>query len=150
MNIVRWNPALDVLSTVSDIDRVFGNVFGSDFRVRGANGATANFLPVDIYRKDDVLHIQASVPGFSPDEVNISVDGDVLTIQAKHEATETTEQPTYMRRERVVGELYRQISLGEGLDGDKAAANFDNGVLTITIPVVRKPEPRRIPVNTAQ
>jgi HSP20 family protein len=146
MNLVRWTPTYDILNTMSEVDRVFNDVLGAGFGPRLAQGQEVNFLPVDIYRSEDTLYIQASVPGFAPDEVNISVDGGVLNIEAEHETKENAET-SYLRRERPVGAFRRQISLGEALDGDKASASFDNGVVTVAVPVLKKPEPRRIPVN---
>ena len=148
MNLIRWNPAYDLLNVHSELDRVFeGLLQGSGFSPRyNGNGASAPaFLPVDIRREGNAAVIEASVPGFKPEEVEVTVDGGVLTISANHEETTETEGE-YMRRERYVGRFYRQIALGEQVDGDRAEAQFDNGVLRVTVPLVTKPEPRRIRV----
>ena len=89
------------------------------------------------------------MPGFTPEEVSVTVDGGVLTISARREQSEETKDGDYLRQERYFGSLYRQISLGEGVDGDKAKADFRNGVLSVEIPLVSKPEPKRIPVTAA-
>ena len=145
MNIVRWNPAFDVLNMHSEIDRVFNDL------VRGVGMApspesTNAFLPIDVYRKDGAVVVEASVPGFSPEEVDVTVDHDVLTISARREASEQADAVQYLRQERAVSGLFRRLALGEELDGERASAGFNNGVLTVTIPTIAKPEPRRIPV----
>ena len=147
MNIVRWNPAFDVLNVQAEIDRVFEElVRGRGLNAR-FNGTGASFLPVDIKRTDNAILVEASVPGYKPDEVNVTVDRGVLTISARRETSEENRSGEYLRQERRFGSLYRQITLGEGVDGERAQADFKDGVLTVTIPLVSKPEPKRIPVN---
>ncbi|MHB8510021.1 MAG: Hsp20/alpha crystallin family protein [Candidatus Dormibacteria bacterium] len=150
MTLVRWNPAFDVLNIHSEVDRVFNEMMqGAGFTTRASSGpADHTFLPIDVSRKEGEILIEASVAGFSPEEVSVTVDGGVLTIDARHETQTPTQPDGYLRRERHFGALYREIALGEGVDGDAARASFANGVLTVTIPTLKKPEPRRIPVAT--
>lgn len=145
MNIVRWNPTADIVNMHQELDRVFSDLFSAG---PGSNGGTPAFLPIDIARTESELVVEASVPGFNPDEVNVTVDRGILTIQARHEETQTSDDRKYVRQERYLGELHRQIQLGEGLDGDQARASFHNGVLHVSIPVIAKPEPKRIPIST--
>lgn len=147
MNLVRWSPAFDLLNVHSELDRVFNDlVNGSGFNPRYNGGAAPAFLPVDVRKDGASVVIEASVPGFTPEEVSVTVDAGVLTISAEPAETATGEGD-YLRRERFVGQYYRQISLGEQVDGDHADAVFTNGVLTVTVPLVAKPEPKRIPVS---
>ena len=149
MNLVRWNPAFDLLNVHSEMDRVFNElVRGTGFNPRFDGGSTAPaYLPVDVRKDGETILVEASVPGFRPEEVSVTVDDGVLTISAAHseEAAQTAGQ--YLRRERFSGQVYRQISLGEQVDGEKAEAAFKDGVLAVTVPLVSKPEPRRIPVK---
>jgi HSP20 family protein len=149
MNIVRWNPAFDLLNVHSEMDRVFNELInGGAFNPRyNGSGSAPAFLPIDIRRAEQGVVIEASVPGFSPDEVTVTVDGGVLTISAAHTEAEDQQEGDFLRRERYVGQLYRQVALGDQVDGDRAEAVFDHGVLTVTVPLVAKPEPRRIAVK---
>ncbi|MFN2463000.1 MAG: Hsp20/alpha crystallin family protein [Candidatus Dormibacteria bacterium] len=149
MNLVRWNPAFDLLGVHSEMDRVFNDLLkGSGFSPRYDGGANAPvYLPVDIRREGDSLVIDASVPGFTPEEVNVTVDAEVLTIAASHENQADQAERQYLRRERHLGQFYRQIALGDQVDGERAEAAFKDGVLTVTVPMVVKPEPRRIPIK---
>jgi HSP20 family protein len=140
MNLVRWNPTFE-------IERVFDELMRGTALASRENGRTATLLPIDIKRGDKDLTVEASVPGFKPEEVNVTVDAGVLTISAQRETAEDFKDGDYVRQERYFGSLYRQIALGEGVDGDKAKADFRNGVLTVTVPLVSKPEPKRIPVR---
>jgi HSP20 family protein len=150
VNIIRWNPAFDLLNVHSELDRVFNElVSGSGFSPRYAGeGRAPAFLPIDVRRDGGNVVVEASVPGFTPEEVSVTFDGGVLTISATHEE-QTQAKGDYVRQERHVGQVYRQISLGDQVDGDNAQAAFANGVLTVTVPLMTKPEPRRIPVSSS-
>jgi HSP20 family protein len=145
MNIVRWNPAFDVLNMHSELDRVFNDLVRGAGMVQGGQGSQA-FLPIDVLRRDNDVVIEASVPGFKPEQVEVTVDHDTLTISARRDSVEKDGDTRYIRQERALTSLYRQVSLGQELDGDRAQASFDHGVLTITIPTVARPEPKKIPV----
>jgi HSP20 family protein len=150
MKMIRWNPAFDLLSVHSELDRVFNDlVSGTGFNPRYAgDGTPVAFLPLDVRRADGKIVVEASVPGFSPEQVSVTIDGGILTVAASRDE-EREAGGEYMRRERHTGRVYRQISLGEEVDGEKADAAFKDGVLTVTIPLVTRPEPRRIPINGA-
>jgi HSP20 family protein len=144
MNLVRWNPTFE-------IERVFDELMRGTALASGVNRSrAATLLPIDVKRGDSVVTVEASVPGFKPEEVNVTVDAGILTISAQRDTNEETEDSGYLRQERYVGSLYRQIALGDGVDGDNAKADFKNGVLTVTVPLLSKPEPKRIPVQAGR
>jgi HSP20 family protein len=152
MALIRWNPTSDLMNLHSEMDRIFNDVwqgFGMTPR-GGTNGPAASYLPLDIERTDDAVVVHAPVPGFTPDEVSVTVDSGVLTIEAEHRQDGEQRERTWIRQERFTGRLYRQIALGEGVDGEAAQAGFQNGVLSVTLPLVRRPEPKRIPVTVDQ
>jgi HSP20 family protein len=148
MALIRWNPTSELMNLHSEMDRIFNDVWqGFGMTPRGGNGqAAVSYLPLDIERTDDAMMVYAPVPGFSPEEVSVTVDSGVLTIEAEHRQEGERSQRNWIRQERFTGRLYRQISLGEGVDGDAAQASFQNGVLIVRLPLVRRPEPKRIPV----
>jgi HSP20 family protein len=153
MAIVRWNPASDLINLHSELDRIFDNLSEGLFSPRGMGGdgrSLPAFLPVDIERSDKALTIRASVPGFKPEEVSVTVDNGLLTIDAFHQEEreeKDKEGSNVLRRERYTGRLYRQIALGEGVDSENVNARFENGELVITVPLAQRPQPRRIPVQ---
>jgi HSP20 family protein len=146
--LIRWNPSSDLINLHSQMDQLFGEL-SEAWRgpQRGSNVVSAAFLPVDIERTDDAIVIRASVPGFEPDEVDITVENGVLTIDAQHEEEDEQTEGNVLRRERYVGRLYRQIVLGDGVRGEEAEASFDNGELTIRVPLEQKQQPRRVRVS---
>jgi HSP20 family protein len=153
MAIIRWNPASDLVNLHSELDRIFSDLTEGLIAPRGqGSGDVRNvpvFLPVDIERSDKALTVRASVPGFKPDEVSVTVDNGTLTIDARHqEEREDKEGTNMVRRERFTGRMYRQIALGEGVDSENVNARFENGELIITVPLTQRPQPRRIPVQS--
>ena len=89
----------------------------------------------DIYEKDDVYHIEMDVAGFAKEEISVEVKNGYLTIKAEKnsETNEEDSNKNYLRRERVYGTYERSFDLGD-LDQDKINAQFNNGVLAITVP----------------
>lgn len=104
-------------------------------------------LALDIRQTDDAYVIQASVPGFAPEDVNVTVDGNWLVIQAQHTDDKETNEDGWVRRERRSASVYRRLALPEQTDVDAIKASVANGELSINVPRSREAEPRRIPVT---
>jgi HSP20 family protein len=152
--MIRWNPGTDLMNLHSEMDRLFDEVMGGMGLHRAQRGggaiAQAAFLPLDIERTDDALIIRASVPGFKPEEVNVTVDRGILTIDAQKRQEEEQKERNFVRQERFIGRLYRQIVLGQDVRSEDARATFADGVLTVTVPLAKRAEPRRIPVEPGE
>lgn len=149
MAVIRWNPTSELMNLHSEMDRLFnemGHGFGLGRRLTDNGGAATGFLPLDIERTDSALVVQAPVPGYTPEEVSVTVDSGILTIEAQRRQQAEQKERNWIRQESFTGRLYRQIALGEGVNGDQARASFQNGVLTITVPLTQRPEPKKIPV----
>jgi HSP20 family protein len=152
MALNRWNPTADLMSLHSEMDRLFNEAVqgggAAQHAPRWSGEAPPAYAPIDVYRTQDAVVVEASVPGFSPEEVSVSFEGDVLTIEAERRQPGAPQDGRrYLRQERYPGPLYRQVALGSDLDGEAARASFANGVLTVRVPMVPKPQPRRIPVT---
>ena len=149
MPIIRWNPSTDLLNLHSELDRIFNDVIPGPAGLFGdGERARAALLPVDIRRDGDQLVIEAPAPGFDSNEVQVTVDGGVLTIDAHHEQETEDKKEEYLRKERFTGRLFRQVSLPVEVIGEKAQASFKDGMLIVRAPLSRKTEPKRIPVST--
>jgi HSP20 family protein len=105
-------------------------------------------LPLDIRQTDETFVIEASVPGFTPEEMEITFDENVLTIRGTRR-TEDTTRGAYVRHERNLNSVYRQVGLPAEVKADQISATFDNGILTLTIPRAQRAQPTRIPVTTS-
>jgi HSP20 family protein len=123
-----------------DVDRLAEQLLGSQRAPR--------VMPMDLFRSGDHYVVACDLPGVDPGSVDISVDGGVLTIRAER-TPRSDEQAQWLAQERPSGTFLRQLTLGEGLDTEQIGATYENGVLTVTLPVAEKARPRRIQVTTA-
>ncbi len=122
----------------SELDRLTGDLL--QFR------PGPRFMPVDLYRDSERYMLTADLPGIDPGSVDVDVDGQLLTIRAHRTAADQA-GVRWMSQERPHGTYLRQFSLGEGVDRDGITATYDNGVLSVIIPVSEKAKPRKIEVT---
>lgn len=122
-----------------DLDRIASSLF--DTR-RGPRR-----MPMDLYRDGDHYVMTADLPGIDPGSVDIDVDGQLLTIRAERTLA-SGEGVKWITREREAASFLRQLNLGQGVDTEGIAATYNNGVLTVTIPVSEKAKPRKVEVTT--
>ncbi|MDA8147838.1 MAG: Hsp20/alpha crystallin family protein [Actinomycetota bacterium] len=104
-------------------------------------------MPIDAYRKGDQFLIQMELPGVDPEHVDITVEDNVLTVKAERPAPSTSEDVESLVTERSYGTFSRQLFLGRNLDTDRIEAQYDAGVLSLSIPVAEHAKARRIPVD---
>ena len=150
MSISRWDPWGDIVS----LREAMNNLLEESFvRPRGGGSGAAG-LAVDVRETPEAFVVTASVPGISPEDVDITVLGDTLRIRGerREERSEEGEQGRWLIRERRVGSFERTIALPTTVKADAADADFRDGVLTITLPKADEAKPRSIPVRggTAQ
>lgn len=144
MTLIRRNsPFGELLSLRQAMDRLFEDSF-----VRpGAVGEGPNPLALDIYSNEDALVVEAALPGVKPEDVDISILGDTLTINASMREEKSGDDAGYTYREIRRGALSRSVTLPGGLDTDAASANFENGMLRLSIPKAEESKPRQIKIN---
>ncbi|MCB0923037.1 MAG: Hsp20/alpha crystallin family protein [Mycobacterium sp.] len=103
------------------------------------------FMPMDLYKVDDHYVLTADLPGVDPGSVDVTVDNGTLTLTA-HRSARSEDSVQWLTSERFFGTYRRQLALGEGVDTTRIAATYENGVLTVTIPMAEKAKARRIEV----
>ena len=106
-------------------------------------------MPVDLYREGDRYVLTADLPGADPGSIDIDVDGQLLTIRAQR-TTASAEGVKWLSQERPAGSYLRQFSVGEGIDSEKITASYDNGVLSVVLPVSERAKPRKIAIGSAK
>ncbi len=146
MSITRWEPFGEVQSLRDAMDRLFEDSFVR--ALRPVAGERAYALPIDAYATDGELVITANVPGVDPNDVQITIEGDTLTI--KGQVKPPLENVHYLFQERRFGPFYRQLQINVPVQADKAEATFDKGVLTLTIPKAEEVKPRQIKVKAGK
>ncbi len=131
------------------MDRFFDDRFFGIHRY-SAPTHQSNLMPIDVTADDKQVVIQASLPGVKPDNVNVSVEDNRLTIEGETHSTEESENERYVIRERRSGAFQRSLTLPQGLEEDNIEARFENGVLTLTVPrtVEVKPKAKTIEIKT--
>jgi HSP20 family protein len=142
-NLIRWEPAREMMTLREAMDRLFDDAFTRPLGWTSGLQAPA----IDLYQTDDEIVVHAALPGLKADDVQISVTGDLLTLKGEFKDKEEKKEKTYHLREQRFGSFERTIGLPTVVVADKAKADFENGVLTITLPKAEEVKPRTIAVK---
>lgn len=148
MALTRYEP----WNMVERLHRQMDQLFGDGFATPAANGegAVAWVPAVDIHEEPERYVVQADLPGVSSKDISVTADNGVLTISGHRRSEQREQQKGYSRLERVEGTFLRRFTLPDNIKADDIRAEHDNGVLHVTIPKVKAPEPRRVNVQTRQ
>ncbi len=135
-NLVRWDP----FAELSALQKQF---FGDDALspLKGINIPTT-----DVYTKDDQLVVEAHLPNFNEEDVNVQVEDNALVISAERHEKEEDKDKKYVVRESS-SSFYRRIALPQRADAEKIEAHLDEGVLKVKVPLTPLPEPKRIAIS---
>ncbi|WP_099022114.1 Hsp20/alpha crystallin family protein [Mycolicibacterium palauense] len=126
----------------SDIDALTRGLLTN----QAGSNRSPRFMPMDLYKVDDHYVLTADLPGVDPGSIDVNVDNGTLTLTA-HRSARSEESVQWLASERFFGTYRRQLSLGEGIDTTGINATYENGVLTVTIPMSERAKPRRITVS---
>lgn len=127
-----------VMSPFRDLERLFSEV---------ARPAGTFAMPIDVFRDGEDFVVQVDLPGVAPDSVDVDVEDRTLTIRAERREEVKGEGFEWLVRERSVGSVARQLTLGTTLASDRISATFEDGVLRVTIPVAEEAKPRKISIE---
>ena len=147
MAIVRWDPFDSFLNAQQDLNRVFrrgwlGPASESEISREGT------WAPViDIYETDDSMIVEAELPGLDPKDIDVSIEDGVLRLKGERKLEKEVKEENYHRVERAYGVFQRALQLPVEVDAGKVKANFDNGVLKVTVPKAEPKKPRSITVE---
>jgi HSP20 family protein len=144
--IRRSNPFGELLSLRQAMDRLFEDSWvrpGSWF----AAGDGEHGMAIDVRTTPDALVVEAALPGVKPEDVDISILGDTLTITGRTSQETSTDEDGYTYREIRRGSFSRTLTLPRGVKADAAQAKFDNGLLELSIPKAEEAKPRQIKIS---
>jgi HSP20 family protein len=147
--ITLWRPRRRLLSLNRPLDRFFDDWFERPSRVWMVPSWDETLL-LDAYRENGNLVVKAEIPGVSSEDLDLTVKEGILTISGENRAEEKIEEENYIRRERSYGSFSRSLALPAEAEGDKAEAVFEDGVLTVTIPVAEEPEPESVKIEVKE
>ena len=145
--LVRWSPARDMVSLREAMDRLFEESFLRP-DLFGGGETPASALPLDMYETENDVVVKASVPGVKPEDIEVTVTGDLLTIKGEFKSEEKTEKRNFIRQERRYGSFCRQWGLPVSVDSGQAAATFENGILTLTLPKVEEAKVKKVQIKS--
>ena len=152
-NLVRWDPWSEFTSLRQAMDRLFedawvrpGSFLGDG---QGSAGGPGRGFAFDLYETGDDYVVTATLPGLKPEDLELSVQGNVLTISGEVKPEEAeSDQRSYHVRERGYGRFSRQIALPMGVQADQIQAHLEHGVLKVTLPKAEEMKPRRIQIQS--
>lgn len=139
MSLIKWTP---FLSEFDDMDKMFESMLPA------VRSNQFGFTPaIDIYEDKDNIIIETQLAGIDPEKVDISIENNVLTVKGESQKKSEVEDKNYYRKEIRSGAFYRQIPLPTKVDGDKASAVNEEGILKISIPKASEVKPKKIKIQ---
>jgi HSP20 family protein len=147
----RWDPFREGVSLRDAVNSLLQESFVGPWIGGGAGGAAGAAvapLPLDVVETPNEFIVRASLPGVRPEDVDITVHGETLTIRAVSRPDEERQGQTWHLRERRFGIAQRSLALSAPIDSERADARFDHGVLTLTLPKSEQAKPKHIKIGT--
>ncbi len=140
-NLTRYNPVRDLMSMNTMMDRFFNDAF---WPTRDGGFGSPN---VDVIENNDNIIVKAELPGFKPEDVDVRVEGNMLLMRGEGTEESDKKEGQYHLHERRQASFARSIPLPTGVNAEKANAEFENGVLTLTLPKNEEEKPKRISIK---
>jgi HSP20 family protein len=143
-SITRW----DTYQGLSGLQEQVNRLFESTFPRRADNSALTTWAPaVDIYETENELVVKADLPDVSEKELDVRVENNTLTIRGERKFEKKVNEENYLRVERTYGAFSRSFSLPNTVNNEAIAAEYKNGVLTVTLPKRAESKPKQVKVN---
>lgn len=146
----RWDPFEEIVNTRNRMDRMLNNWLSAAGDWEEGDGGFSLRLPLDVSETDDAYMVHASMPGVKPEEIDISVQNNTLTIRGETKQESEREGERWHVRERRFGHFQRSITLPNNVDANQVGAMYEDGVLKLTLPKTEEAKPRKITVGASQ
>ena len=145
MNVVKYDPFGDLRTLQDEVNRLFSGKFSRGSQDEVLRGAWSP--SVDIFENKNEIVLEAELPGMSAEDVNISIENNVLTLHGERKFEKKDERDNFHRVERSYGSFTRSFTLPPTVSSENANAEFENGVLRLTLAKREEAKPRRIEIN---
>ena len=142
--LTRWEPFRGATALQDQVNRLFNDVFE---RTGEESSLTAWAPAVDIYETEHRLVVKADLPEVDPQDLDIRVENNILTIRGERKFDKDVQQENYLRVERAYGSFARSFTLANTVNSEAIQADYQNGVLTLSIPKKEEAKPKQIKVN---
>jgi HSP20 family protein len=149
MTVSRWDPFQDLLSIQDEMNQLFTRAFGQERPGRSGEPVQQRLWApaLDISERKDAYVVTVEVPGVKPEELDITLEDGLLTIQGERRFTQESSDQQFHRVERRYGSFRRSITLPSQVQADQIEASFDNGVLEVVVPKAEEAKPKKITVR---
>ena len=152
MSLIRWNPTRDLATFPSDmfsLQKEMNRVFDSFFRgVDEPSLLNSSWVPaVDVAEENEAYVVKVELPGVNKDDVKITLESNILTIEGEKKAENEVKGKNYYRAERSYGSFQRSFTLPASVKNDKIDAVYKDGILTVSLPKVEEAKPKQIEVK---
>jgi len=142
--LARWEPFRGVTTLQDQVNRLFNDVFER----KGEESSLSAWAPaVDIYETEHELVVKADLPDVDPKDLDIRVENNILTIRGERKFEKKVSEENYLRVERSYGSFARSFTLANTVNAEAIKADYQNGVLTLTVPKREEAKPKQIKVN---
>jgi HSP20 family protein len=145
MAIQQWDPFREAVSLRDAMNLLFQDSFVRPASLLADNGAAV--LPLDLAETEKEFIVKAALPGIKPEQVQITVQGDTLTIGGESRSEDEQKGRRWHLRECRSGAFQRSLTFGTPFDADQAQAHYEHGVLTLTLPKTEEARPRQIKIG---
>ena len=148
MSIVRYDPFRDLRTLQEEVNRLFSTNLTRGFGEEGIGRGAWN-PSVDIFENKDQIVLEAELPGMNPDDFELSIENNVITLRGERRFEKKDDNDNYHRVERSYGAFTRSFTLPQAVSGEGAKAEYDHGVLRVTLPKREETKSRRIEISGA-
>ena len=147
MQLIRWNPARDLVSLRHNMNGLFDDFFYPTRKTNGDEGLWSWNPAVDIYEEADTIVVKAELPGVDKESINVDVKDRILTIKGERTTDNEVNEDSYFRREQTYGRFERAFTLPVTVDAEAIKAEYKDGVLKMMVPKPEQSKPRQIAVH---
>ncbi len=143
----RWEPIHELRRMREEMDRMWPRFF---FPTDGEEEVERWGIPLDVIEEADNILVHAAMPGVKPEDIDVTIEENMLTIKGKTAMEKEHKEGEYLMRERRAGAFHRTLRLPGTVDADKAATTYEHGVLTVTFPKVEAKKAKHLPIAVGE
>ena len=149
-DLTRWDPASEMMTLRDMMNQLFEDAWVMPRATGGGRGTASFGLPLDVTEDENDFIVKASLPGVNPDDLQVTVNDNMLTIKGELKPEQHDENKRYHLRERRWGSFERTVSLPVSVQADKVEAAYENGILMLKLPKAEEAKPKRIQIKGGQ
>ena len=144
--ITRWDPFREFSTLQDRMNRLFRESYGPEGREESLTSTTFA-PPVDVYEDEHNVTLKIEVPGVDDKDIDVRIENNVLTVHGERKFEKEEKEENFRRVERQYGSFTRTFTLPNTVDSEKVSANYEKGILKVTLPKKAEAKPKQIKVN---